>query len=97
MSYIAKLKARTLLSLTKPSGVQQETCSYCKSNLILTKRKKIILPPFEIPDCIRKYSDQLIRRDNGICKNCNLEQSFYTFSEEARLLFFEMGLETLSS
>ena len=68
------------LRFCKPTGVLRKECSFCGSNNINVKRFIYIKPPFEIPQQVKVFSDQLTRRDNGVCTKCGLEQSFYVFS-----------------
>lgn len=85
------------LQLTKGTGVTTRKCTFCKSENTRLYKKEWLFLPYEIPKAAKKYKDQLLRRDNGVCLECGLEQSFYKFSEKACKVFYDLGLDVLSA
>ena len=84
------------LLLHRPTGVERNCCIYCGSKQIVVRRRRWLQLPYEIPKSAKPIADQMHRRDNGRCKSCGLEQSFYVFSEAGRKQLYDFGLDVLS-
>ncbi|MGK7873256.1 MAG: class I SAM-dependent methyltransferase [Xenococcaceae cyanobacterium] len=84
------------LDFRKSTGITTRNCVFCGSDRIKLYPGVWLSLPYEIPACAKQYEDQMHRRDNGICLDCGLEQSFYKFSEAGRRVFYDLGLDTLS-
>ena len=97
VSGVKHVVATTQFLLGRSTGVSARECAYCASgNIRLYPRTKFRLP-YKIPGSARRFEDQMLRRDNGVCLECGLEQSFYRFSVEGGKVFSDLGLDVLST
>ena len=80
-----------------PTGVESARCSLCGSTNVACERRHWLHLPYEIPGSALHLRDQMHRRDNGVCRDCGLEQAFYKFSDEGRKVFYDLGLDVLAS
>ena len=95
--WLKRIHGAISLTCAKPTGLERDSCVYCGSKNIRTVRRKWLELPYQLPETVLDISDQMHRRDNGKCMDCDLEQSFFVFSDPGRRKLYSLGLEELSS
>ncbi len=97
VSSVKHVVAATQFLLRRSTGVSTRECAYCSSDKIRLYPKTKFQLPYKIPASARRFEDQMLRRDNGVCLQCGLEQAFYHFSAEGGRVFSDLGLDVLST